>query len=419
MKFQERSVRSIPSNTNIAIYGAGEFGRTVKEHLEQRGQGNHVTCFFDSFGEGEFCGLPVVNIHRIGKETFDFDVVVVASDFSKEIVENLYSQKITNYIIINKVEFFNRDLSISEFNGMQHRRMQSRNYLPNRVLIQLSSVCNLKCKMCPHGEWTIDKPFMDKDVFLRVLEECKKNDVSNITLGSSRGESLLHKNFFEFSRIASEKDFNMYFSTNAVLLNSGNIDELLESGFSAIDISFCGSDKKSYESVYVGASFEHAVECLLALKEKTLKMRNPPLVSVRGTVIDNDNNARDRNILFLKELGYSDSEISISLADNFAGGSNLGIYYPLIEINTLLPIDDHALTLCTGLDAWVVYTDGLVGPCGCRNYRKLNILGNIRTGEFADMAKSEINTSLIESFVSGNVRHLDLCRKCDLPYRRA
>ncbi|WP_031481011.1 radical SAM protein [Maridesulfovibrio frigidus] len=418
MNFQERSARSIPSDTRVAIYGAGELGRAVKNYLETRGRGNSVTCFIDSFKEGEFCGLPVVQFQKKLEDACEFDVIVIASQYAQDIVENLQSEGIVNYIVLDKEKFINYDLNIREFNELQLRCIQSRQYLPSRVVIQLSSVCNLKCKMCPHTQWGHEKPFMDKDTYLEVLDECEKNKINNLSLVSSRGESLLNKNIFEYARIGSQRGFNLYFVTNAVLLNAGNMDELLESGFSAIDISFSGHDKESYENIYVGASFDHTVECLLLLKSKVMKMKTPPILCVRGTLVDYDHRAKERSVNFLKGLGFADSEISINLADNFSGGSSFGTYYPTLDINSLLPINDRELTICSGLDVWVVYTDGLVGPCGCRNYRKLSLLGDIKLNSFEEMAAGEVSQSLVESFLSGNIKNIELCRKCDIPYRR-
>ena len=77
------------------------------------------------------------------------------------------------------------------------------NEFPPYVLIEPTSVCNLRCIMC----FQVDKSFssnkkflgfIDIDFFKKLIKQCEENDCNSITL-ASRGEPTLHKQFDEIS----------------------------------------------------------------------------------------------------------------------------------------------------------------------------------------------------------------------------
>ena len=413
----EISASSLPSGIRIAIYGAGEFGRSLKLFLENRKQSNSIPFFVDSYKDGNFCGVPIYNVGDLDQVKTQFDLIAVASVFGQEIADTLSQKGIENFVVIDLEKFISTDLDLSQYNEMQYRIFQEKDFLPERVLVQFSSLCNLKCKMCPHEKWKSEQPFMSDDVFERVLCECFENGVSKLTLGGPRGESLMHSKFVEHAQKAISMGFDCHFETNGALLNPDLIHRLLNIGLSSFKISFCGYDKNSYESVYVGASFDKILSSLKCLREESGKMANPPSVEIGGVHLSHNSTEGDKSRSFLKNLGFTDKEICTYLADNFAGENSFGTFYPKLGFYSLLPIDDTSLQLCSGLKAWVVYTDGDVGPCGCRNFRKSNLLGNIAVQGFNEMALGEANGAIFDAFRSGSVKKISLCRKCDQAYR--
>jgi hypothetical protein len=67
-------------------------------------------------------------------------------------------------------------------------------YLPVRLWIETTSICNLRCVMCPNKDLTKDeKGFMDLALFRKVIDEAGRFvfDVNLI----HRGEGLLHRIF--------------------------------------------------------------------------------------------------------------------------------------------------------------------------------------------------------------------------------
>ncbi len=76
-----------------------------------------------------------------------------------------------------------------------YRRKKTRlAYLPVRLWVETTSVCNLRCVMCPNKDLMKDeKGFMDLALFRKVIDEARRFvfDVNLI----HRGEGLLHPEF--------------------------------------------------------------------------------------------------------------------------------------------------------------------------------------------------------------------------------
>ncbi|OEU66058.1 MAG: hypothetical protein BA863_16345 [Desulfovibrio sp. S3730MH75] len=417
MKLRKQPVEAIPTQARIAIYGAGCLGFMLKKYLENSQRGNVFPFFIDSFKAGEFAGLNVVKAEDVLNLSDEYDLIVIASQFYEEMAETLCRLGLKKYIVLDDHYFLNYVLSTEEFNSFQLKLMKDKDYLPTIVLLQLSALCNLKCKMCSHEKWDSSSGFMEEDVFFETLKQCKVNGIREIHFYGPRGEPLLHPKGIEFIKFAYDEGFRTTLITNATVLTDRKIDALLDSGISEIGISFGGYDKETYESVYVGAKFEHVVDVIRNFKSKLSKMENPPLFSVRGVLSSDDTSVLERSREFLRGLSLTSEEIVVEIARNWRGAVEFGVYHPRRKFYTLMPIDDSQVRFCTHVRRWCVYVDGDVAPCGCLNYDKTLKLGNIMTDSLTDLAKSKIHLGIIDSFCSGDIEKNKLCRKCDFPYK--
>lgn len=95
-------------------------------------------------------------------------------------------------------------------------------HAPTHLDIELASVCNFRCPMCPQAETFVDwkKGFMPTDLALRLLDEAKEIGVLSIKL-NWRGEATLHPDFPAIVQYASGLDFvDMMINTNGAYTNS-------------------------------------------------------------------------------------------------------------------------------------------------------------------------------------------------------
>lgn len=145
---------------------------------------------------------------------------------------------------------------------------------PIHIDIEATNACNLRCPFCAattknwgpyrHG-------YMDFTLFQRIIDEGVENGLCSMKL-NLRGEPLLHPKLPEMIRYAKEKGImDVYFNTNATLLDEHKVTQLIDSGLDRISISIEGTSKEVYEKCRVGARFEDVlsnVKRLWLIREK-------------------------------------------------------------------------------------------------------------------------------------------------------
>ena len=416
-KFIERPACTIPSDSRIAIYGAGKLGSLLKNYLEETRHRNEVQFFIDSYKSGEIDGIPIIQVDSLKRHIDKFDIIVIASQYSSEIATVLLDRGIKEFIVLDSFYFLYHEISTKAFNEYHLGLVKQRNYLPEIIVLQLSAHCNFKCKMCSHEQWDSLSGVMSDEVFFKVLQECKDNQIGELHFYGPRGEPFLHKRLTEYLKYTADSGIKSTVITNGALLDSRKIDELIDSGVNRIGISFAGYDKESYESVYVNGDFDHIVSCIGSLKEKIAAVTVSPELVVSGTIVSDEPDYFQKTIKFLKSLSLEDCEIEMKLPTNFRGAVKTGVYYPLRDIYTSLPIIDNEVVFCPYIKRWAVYIDGDVAPCGCLNYDKTYKLGNILDGGLKNFASSLCYHDIVDSFLLGNLSGNQLCEKCDFPYK--
>lgn len=130
---------------------------------------------------------------------------------------------------------------------------------PNRLYIESTNVCNLRCVMCPtgRGEMTRPKGYMDWNLFTRIVDEMAPH-VSATTL-HIWGEPLLHPRLPEMIAYCRQRGLPAEISTNGVLLDEAMSKKLLDAGSSALYIGMDGFTRETYEKVRRQADFDVTV----------------------------------------------------------------------------------------------------------------------------------------------------------------
>lgn len=108
--------------------------------------------------------------------------------------------------------------------------------VPIHVDIELSSVCNLQCPMCPQGSLPVSsKSFIDINLAKRIIDECQDIGVLSVRL-NWRGESTLHPQFEEIAQYAKGKFVDVMLNTNGMYNLVKNI--IIRECFTTVIFSF-------------------------------------------------------------------------------------------------------------------------------------------------------------------------------------
>lgn len=93
------------------------------------------------------------------------------------------------------------------------------------VQIELSGICNATCVYCTWQLRTVGKKLMDKELAMRMLDECKEMGVKCIRY-HGLGESTIHPHLNEIMRRGEELGFDHSISTNCFVLRNKVADDL-------------------------------------------------------------------------------------------------------------------------------------------------------------------------------------------------
>ena len=279
---------------------------------------------------------------------------------------------------------------------------------PLHLDIEVSSRCNLKCPFCSRtqrieeGTWRSPGD-IKLDLFKEVVDQAVENNVYALNLNVI-GEPFLNRNFLEMVNYAKEKGIlDVFFHTNAVLLNEKKSRELIASGLDKLIISFDSPYKEKYERVRVGAKYERVLKNV-----KRFKAIRDEMGSITPVT----------RINFIKLPGVTQKEIddmvalfepivdSIGLLDYIESDNN-------VRVKAEYPASYKSKFVCSQLlTRMVVYDDGKVFPC-CSDYDDGLQIGDLKDESLEDIWQGKKLNAIRKKHFDGKFFELDACAKCD------
>jgi len=144
-------------------------------------------------------------------------------------------------------------------------------FFPDRVYIESTNHCNLKCIMCPTGLGVMQRPkgYMDMALYEQIVEELAPYVGSAVL--HSWGEPLMHPRLYDMIRLGKRAGIRMETSTNITLLTDDRARQILDAGLDVLYLAMDGVTKDTYERVRVNARWEKSlrnVERFLELKQQ-------------------------------------------------------------------------------------------------------------------------------------------------------
>jgi radical SAM protein with 4Fe4S-binding SPASM domain len=178
--------------------------------------------------------------------------------------------------------------------------------MPLHVQIELSSLCNLRCSMCPTGNRELQRPgrFMETDLFRRLWDE-----LGPYLLTCSLwawGESLLHPRFREILAIAERHPVVTMASTNGQVLDREPVlDALLAHPPTYLIVALDGLSDETNAQVRVGARLAPALAGVEYLaREKRRRGQRLPVLILRTIAMKHNQHELPRGRTFAAEHGF-------------------------------------------------------------------------------------------------------------------
>ena len=269
---------------------------------------------------------------------------------------------------------------------------------PPYVLIEPTSICNLRCIMC----FQVDKSFTKKEfmgmmpwnIFKKTVDEVSSNNCKAVTL-ASRGEPTLHPKLPEMIEYISQKGIlDLKINTNATKLNEKISRSILKNNVSELVFSLDAGNKETYEKVRVKGRFDQVLQNIINFN----KLRNEEykhskcITRISGVKVLEEQDI-DQMTSFWKE--YVD-EVAIKPATPRWDSYNNEKYYKKEP--------------CTQLwERIYVWYDGKLNPCDF-DYKSFLSVGNIENSSIKEVWNSKAYNLLRKNILK---KKRDSCYPCD------
>jgi len=273
---------------------------------------------------------------------------------------------------------------------------------PIHLLIEPTSVCNIRCVMC----FQIDKSFAQKEymgrmpieMFNKVIEEAAANSCKAITL-ASRGEPTLHKDLPIMLELMSKKNFlDIKVNTNATKLTEDLCRVILSSGVSELVYSVDAGTKETYESIRVGGKFDNVVRNIERFNEiRRVEFPDSRTVTRISGVKINDSQDIDQMTDFWSERV---DEVTIKPAIPRWDSYN----------NDLTYRSEPCELLWERLYVWY---DGKINPCDF-DYKSYLSVGNINNITIREAWLGKGYQKLREAHTAANRGRITPCDRCPM-----
>ncbi len=290
-----------------------------------------------------------------------------------------------------------------------HYRKKSRRlpYRPIRLWVELTSLCNYRCIMCPNKDLEKkDKGFMDIDLYKKIVDEAR-DFAFDINL-AHRGESLLHPRFIEAIAYAKHSGLYTRLHTNGSLLTEDLSRQIIQTGLDRISFSFDGYEKETYERIRKGGDFDMTVANIirfLEIKKKTHSKNPVTAIEVIGfDDPDKQATAEVKERFKNRFQGLPLDSFVLKEMHNWAGQidkKSRGKKY------TICPFPWNAL---------VIFWDGAVLPCTQDFFGKF-IVGNVKDTSLQEIWNGEKMRFLRDRLAQKDISKLETCSLCDRVWR--
>lgn len=290
--------------------------------------------------------------------------------------------------------------------------------LPRKLIFESTNVCNASCIFCAYQYKKEPNYFMSSELVDEVTEKYATfHPDSFISLTPSFGDSLIDPSIFEKIEICHKNKIKrIQFYTNAILLKK-NIDNILSSKLSVLNISLAEFEKKSYVEIYRNNNYETVLEGIHLLLKKLYEKKSDLFVHINfrsPKKIEELLNSKDYKSYiepFVTDyIHFSDTPEF----DNWGGVIQERDLLPGMKISRQRHIDFKIP--CRRLFDLQVLPNGDIRTCGARRqidsiYDDL-VIGNIHKQRFDEIWTGEKNQKLASQFFESKVP--SLCQDCSL-----
>lgn len=287
---------------------------------------------------------------------------------------------------------------------------------PEVIRIEPAATCNLSCIHCPTGSYGNPvKGVMSKELFLKIKDEIssKKIRVAVLYMG---GEPFINKEFFFM--VKELKNINIPFIktvSNAMLLNSSIINNIVKSGLDSIEFSLDGISSEMNDFIRKNSSHKKVIENIKELLEQVSLQSSNLKVSISSTQFKYFD--EQRHITSLKpewlekefkhylDLGL----ININYVDAIEW-SDMNVDKDIFDV--FVDEEDKVTNFCDHVSSTItIRSNGDIVPC-CYDLTSKLIMGNVLDNSLEEIWNNSEYLRLRKSI--DEEKFYSICKNCSV-----
>jgi radical SAM protein with 4Fe4S-binding SPASM domain len=274
---------------------------------------------------------------------------------------------------------------------------------PSRVLLEMTSICNAKCRMCPQTNLKRKLMHMDKEKYKSIVDELDLHGIEGLWIHHF-GESTGHPDFRELvNHVSSKKHLGyIWLSTNGIRMDEPMIDFLLMSGISFLNFSLQSISVEGYKRIAPASPAETILANLHTLIRKK-QVGQPKKPYFRLQIIEQQN-TRNEIDDFLRRYYDKCDLISVNMLEHTdlefnKGGASLRQH------------SEKKLCKRLGRSDFIINSDGTTTICDNAYNNQLDI-GSIWDNKVHELWNGRRRKEILDMNRDGSLWSVPLCSEC-------
>jgi radical SAM protein with 4Fe4S-binding SPASM domain len=278
------------------------------------------------------------------------------------------------------------------------KRLSALESYPTQINIEVTSICNAKCVMCPRHLIKRRMEAMPMVLYKIIVDEARIIGTKQFVL-TGYGEIFTSKRYKEFITYLAQQipDALIRVVTNGSLLDEEAAQFLIDSKIFRVDISIDGTTKETYEAIRKNLRFEQVLNNTRRFIELK-KQRKAEYPKIRLNIVaqkENEHELQQFAAMWKDQADYIGEHFLLSRLGMVDNGRSAGESYPCVlpwlEVNVWSNGD---VVLCS--DDW----DGM------------EVMGNVKNQSILDIWRGEKFRRYRELHQSGKANQVGACSKC-------
>lgn len=294
------------------------------------------------------------------------------------------------------------DYIIYRYQFNLYPRQQKQTDFPLYVLIEPTSVCNLRCVMCFQIDTSFTKKefmgYMPWELFVSVADQIRQHKCRAVTL-ASRGEPTLHPRFGEMlNYLAAGGVMDLKINTNATRLTEQLSRDILEAGVNEVVFSVDAGTKETYEGIRILGRFEEVVAKIERFRDiREADFPNSPTITrISGVRVREDQNVDQMNEFWRERVDQVTIRRATPRWDSYNNPPS-GVRHPCAMLWERL----------------YVWYDGQVNPCDF-DYKTYLCVGNAKEQTLQEIWQGDAFNRLRKEHLEKRRNAIVPCDRCPI-----